>query len=54
MPGQQRRGGGSGSGGNNEGGRRDNRREGGRNAPACEKRELPWVGKGETVKVVGG
>jgi branched-chain amino acid transport system substrate-binding protein len=26
----------------------------GRNAPACETRDLPWVGKGETVKVVGG
>ena len=22
--------------------------------PACEKRDLPWVGKGQTVKVVGG
>jgi branched-chain amino acid transport system substrate-binding protein len=26
----------------------------GRTAPGCAKRDLPWVGKGQTVKVVGG
>src|SRR3954454_13807962 len=26
----------------------------GRKSPTCEKRDLPWVGKGQTVKVVGG
>src|SRR3954452_21669840 len=26
----------------------------GRRAPTCEKRDLPWVGKGQSVKVVGG
>ena len=26
----------------------------GRKSPTCEKRDLPWVGKGQSVKVVGG
>jgi branched-chain amino acid transport system substrate-binding protein len=26
----------------------------GRNAPGCSKKDLPWLGKGQTVKVVGG
>ena len=23
-------------------------------SPTCEKRDLPWIGKGQSVKVVGG
>ena len=26
----------------------------GRNFPGCEKKSLPWIGKGTPVKVVGG